>query len=130
MNDLSWLLYWAGTLPSLSSAGSFIFFFLTAFALLAFVCNRFAIAEGLEDPKELANYNSTKFSFWALPLFAFLYLSMFFVPDKDTFYAIAVSESGEEILKSPEIGKARKALNNWLDDQLDEKSSDAPAEGN
>ena len=43
------------------------------------------------------------------------------IPDDETFYAIAVSEVGEEVVKSETAGKAVKALNNWLDAQLEEK---------
>ena len=40
------------------------------------------------------------------------------VPSKDTVYAIAASEVGEEIVKSETAGKAVKALNAWLDKQI------------
>lgn len=43
------------------------------------------------------------------------------IPDDETFYAIAVSEVGEEVVKSETAGKAVQALNNWLDAQLEEK---------
>lgn len=41
-----------------------------------------------------------------------------FVPSKNTIYAIAASEYGEEALKAPEASKAREAINAWLDEQI------------
>jgi hypothetical protein len=44
-------------------------------------------------------------------------------PSEKTIYAIAASEYGEEVLKTPEATKARQALNAWLDEQI--KKQDA-----
>jgi hypothetical protein len=41
------------------------------------------------------------------------------LPSKTTIYAIAASETSEEILASPTAGKAVKALNVWLDRQIE-----------
>lgn len=41
-----------------------------------------------------------------------------FVPQKNTVYAIAASEVGEEVLKSETADKAMTALNAWLDRQI------------
>lgn len=40
------------------------------------------------------------------------------IPTKDTIYAIAASEMGEQALKTPTADKAFKALNAWLDRQI------------
>ena len=39
-------------------------------------------------------------------------------PTSDTVYAIAASEMGEEVIKSPTATKAMKALDAWLDRQI------------
>lgn len=40
------------------------------------------------------------------------------IPSSGTIYAIAASETGEDVLKSDTGGKAVKALNAWLDKQI------------
>lgn len=40
------------------------------------------------------------------------------LPGRDTVYAIAASEMGEQALKTPLAGKAEKALEAWLDHQI------------
>lgn len=113
MNDLSWMLYWADVLPGLAKgvvATSFLGI------CLSIVLGCFAFVATHEDDPDA--YRVLKHSFWSLPLSIVFALSTNFVPSKDTFYAIAASEAGEELLKTPEVGKARAALNKWLDKQL------------
>lgn len=118
MNDLSWFLYFAGALPSLATAMSG----LTFVAMLAFIV-LFLIYIGCRSS---SNYNDRRFAvtlktyrhFWAF--FAVIYLLTFAVPNKETFYAIAVSEMGEEVLNSKIGNKATAALEAWLDRQIEE----------
>lgn len=59
-----------------------------------------------------------------LTFFAALIVAVI-VPSQTTIYAIAASEMGEEVLKSPAATKAMKALDAWLDRQInDGKSND------
>lgn len=44
------------------------------------------------------------------------------VPSKQTIYAIAASQAGEQILKTPLASKAEKALDSWLDAQIKKDS--------
>ncbi len=46
-------------------------------------------------------------------------------PSKETVYAIAASEMGEELLKTPTAAKATKALDAWLDKQIAENTKPA-----
>lgn len=48
-------------------------------------------------------------------------LTVVVVPSSDTVYAIAASEMGERVLSSPTAGKALKALDHWLDRQIDDE---------
>lgn len=118
MNDLSWMLYWADVLPSFSSAMAFFLFFAVVGFGGALVANRVFAATKDHDADAAVGFQSTSFARWAFPLIAIIWLSMWFVPSRDTFYAIAASEMGEEALKSPIATKAGKALEKWLDDQL------------
>jgi hypothetical protein len=43
------------------------------------------------------------------------------IPSKDTMYAIAASELGEEVVKSAIGQKSIKALEQWIDSQLEKK---------
>jgi hypothetical protein len=47
-----------------------------------------------------------------------------FLPSKETIYAIAASEYGEDILNSETGGKAVQALNAWLDRQIAGEAED------
>lgn len=47
------------------------------------------------------------------------------IPSTSTIYAIAASEYGEDVLKTPEASKARVALNAWLDKQIEQKPEKA-----
>lgn len=117
MNNLSWILYWADVLPQLSSAlalAAFLLFVPVGIFYILGVTNGFG--EGRDDDPVLTRFRKLT---WVVIFLPIVWLSAFFVPDdKNTYYAIAASEVGEEVLKTPEVGKARQALNNWLDRQM------------
>jgi hypothetical protein len=46
------------------------------------------------------------------------------LPSQTTMYAIAASQMGEQALKTPLAGKAGKALEAWLDKQINENGGD------
>ncbi len=119
MNKLSWILYWADVLPSLAGAVGFVTGLL---AFIGTVVMAFHVVAGCfpNDPEAAAYRSGTSFIRWVLPLVFLLCWGTYLVPSKETFYAIAASEVGEDVLKSPEVGKARQALNNWLDKQMEE----------
>lgn len=108
MNNLSWLLYAADVTQNIK-------FLLILVGLLGLAFTGFAWGHHIIDlekpfpggPKWLALFTGA------------LFVSAV-IPDSETFYAIAVSEVGEEVVKSETAGKAVKALNNWLDAQLEE----------
>lgn len=58
---------------------------------------------------------------WPLAVWAAVLVSTNFIPSRDTFYAIAASEMGEQALKTPIATKAGKALEKWLDEQIGDK---------
>lgn len=119
MNRLSWALYWADTLPSLSS-----FLMLAGCAAVAVFLVRALLSttdpEKTHRPDEFplfekrAEWRSKSVFF--LGLVALILANL--IPGKETFYAIAASELGEEVLKSPTGDKAIRALDAWLDKQI------------
>lgn len=119
MNDLSWLLYWADVAPQVSTAVCIASFLMFVFFGVFWLAAMFEANWSRYEKKDaVINKRLLRLGWfvWILPI---LWLASFFVPnDRETYYAIAASEVGEEVLKSPEVGKAREALNNWLDKQL------------
>lgn len=58
-------------------------------------------------------------TFVALAVGAIFWTTAVALPAKDTVLAIAASEMGERALNTPTAGKAFKALDAWLDKQID-----------
>lgn len=147
MNNLSWLIYWADTLPHVSTwlcVVSFLLFCLGAAAIGAgygiisdssninrrFDYNQdsWTTSEKTDTDQYKLGVSIRRVGFVLTPLFFVLWGASFLVPSKDTFYLIAASEAGEQAIQTPEFTKVRRVLNNWLDDQLKDepkKSSNA-----
>lgn len=111
MNDLSWMLYWADMVPSLGRFCGIVGLGFLLTRALWFARNAwledFASGRGIGPAPK-----------WLIPVALGLMLTATILPSRDTFYAIAASEMGEEALQSPIATKAGKALEKWLDDQL------------
>ncbi len=108
MNSLSWIIYLAGVSQSISVLLGFAAV-LTLFGLVFF-----GIVYEFSNDFMLA---ARKWIFIA----AGCAIVAALIPSKESIYAIAASEYGEEVLKTPEASKARKALNSWLDAQIKEQ---------
>lgn len=124
MNDLSWMLYWADVLPAMSTSLILISVFGSIAALIALVIHLISAYFAKTDEVDAENARQAsealKFSRWLLPVMVALGMVSNLIPSRDTFYAIAASEMGEEALKSPIATKASKALEKWLDSQIDD----------
>lgn len=101
------------SLDHVATAGTILSLITAVFCLLGVILDN----ESLEELK-LGCSKISKF-LWIPLVFVLL---MVFVPSKNTMYAIAASEIGEDVAKevstSPLYNKAQAALNNWLDKQL------------
>lgn len=106
MNNLSWMLYLADVLPSFAGAlGAVCVITIIGYCIARIVC----IADRFE----------WRFAGYWLPTAALATaLVTALVPSREAIYLIAASEAGEQALESPEMQKARKVINNWLDKQL------------
>jgi hypothetical protein len=86
---------------------------------LAFLAKSFA-DDCLSRDAEVATH---KFRSWAIrftPILAVVFALLGgLTPSRETIYAIAASELGEEALKSSAATKAQQALNAWLDKQIE-----------
>jgi hypothetical protein len=128
MNDLSWFLYLAGVFGNLGQLLSILFVAGMIGAGFALVIS--GILRSLSYCDEDDIKRSHIFFGSALKIFLVAIISGVLcsvIPSRDTMYAIAASEMGEEALKSPIATKAGKALEAWLDQQIN-KAQQAPAQ--
>lgn len=105
MNNLSWMLYFADVLANVR------FFLLLLGAVGVAFWGSFSLYES-------ETYSKSP-TWWVGGVFCFSLFLACFMPSKDTMYAIAASEVGEQLLDkvSPTADKALTALNAWLDKQ-------------
>ena len=94
MNSLSWFLYLASVLPSVSNV---IFFFAILMILIvALTAFMFFISEGELNGFKMFNWVRTSV------IAVILMVMSSFIPDKNTIYMIAGSEAGEAVVTSVE----------------------------
>jgi heme/copper-type cytochrome/quinol oxidase subunit 2 len=118
VNTLSWLLYLADVSGTLSVVVGLSALVLGITAVILNVVASVHQSNGEYSAKE---YAATKpYARGTLIAAPILLLLACVVPSEDTVYAIAVSEMGEEVLKSETASKAQRALNAWLDKQIGE----------
>lgn len=116
MNTLSWLIYLADVAGDIDSLLAFISLAATFFLIL-WVCAAFVMFDegSPEDWKVWRRLGG----FALLPIFFGSVILGALVPAKTTVYAIAASEMGEKALSTETGNKAFKALNAWLDRQIE-----------
>ena len=113
MNDLSWFIYFADVIPTISlGIGLSSCILLVLYVIMFLAC---AADEELENIPKIVH----KGAIIVLALFVF----NFSLPSKQAMYLIAASEVGEEVLKTPEATKSLKLINNWLDEQLEKDAA-------
>jgi hypothetical protein len=124
MNGLSWLIYLADVADNLDNLLSFM----QGAGLVGGVILGIAAFVGADEmeAKDWATWRRVAFRL-TLPAFLTGALVGSVVPSKETIYAIAASEMGEEVLDGTE-GRAMKALNSWLDRQIAGEEAPAPTE--
>ena len=150
MNSLSWLLYlagvsgnftalfgWVGLLIIIGGVGMF-------YNSVAFKADsqsdiepRYGMTEDgayfkqRKADKESALQTSKSLGFWGkfcIITALVMWILGAALPSKETVYAIAASEMGEELLKTPTAAKATKALDAWLDKQIAENTKKAASQ--
>lgn len=130
MNQLSWLIYWADIA---GSAGGW-FNIIAFFSLLPLLGGIFCLMASTDWAMSEEDANGLrKFAFralcFSLPTFLVFLLLSILTPAKETVYAIAASEVGEEVINSPTMGKAARALESWLDRQISPVKDDSGSAG-
>jgi len=134
MNTLSWLIYAAGVAENFHDTRGFAVFFGTLCTISLCVGAYVPIWNWAGRMKDHQRYPSLypnppgdnpgriNGMIRAAKMIGFSVIALMaagvVVPQKETVYAIAASEVGEEVIKSETAGKAMRALNAWLDDQI------------
>lgn len=125
MNQLSWLLYAADVAQGL---GGLALFLAIVSGIVSGFCVPLRIAAEADDtvPPQVRD-GLTYAVKWAFGIFIAASLVAVLTPEKDTLYAIAASEVGEQIVASPTANKAVQALNHWLDEQIEGDDGPEPS---
>ena len=114
MNELSWLIYLAGALGSVGVVAAVVMVIAIIAGVFYTMFNAienevFTVHKGLLITASVAAFIGVV------------------VPDRNTIYAIAASETGEKMLATPVANKATKALEVWLDKQIKDATADDDA---
>lgn len=119
MNSLSWLLYVADVLPTISGVLSFFCALSMLASTVAYFITMAYVAEVHGEEKEVvikANKITGRISLCSL----FALLIALLIPSKETFYLIARSEAGEHIVESPRANELMNKINKVIDIQLEQ----------
>jgi len=113
MNSLSWAIYAADLCQSAGVCGTLVFMGAGGAGLIA------AIGAAIDDPSGFntrRGWGAGKRFFITAILAAIITVP---IPSKETVYAIIASEYGEQLLHTQTASKAKKALDAWLDKQVE-----------
>lgn len=136
MNTLSWYLYLANVLPNIGTALGILA--VPAFIAAASCIGCWLFATGTEvlggyvgDSRcqrevlrtaDQATKDLKRLFVWPARIFSTVFvvftIGCILSPTRETMYAIAASEVGEDVLNSPTGSKAVRALDAWLDRQI------------
>lgn len=118
MNQLSWLLYWGNVSGNIGPLFGILSFVIILVSILVWILSIF-VGEPYPNESELELRKSLKKYRVPLVVIGFvLAITAAFCPSSDTVYAIAASQVGESMLKTPTALKAEKAIDAWLDRQI------------
>lgn len=115
MNSLSWMIY----LADVVGTAKVMFGLALGGAAAWFVFLQIAAAHAADFGDDADIAPRRKLSFKAFPFAIAFSVAIVLVPSTSTIYAIAASEMGEKVINTPTAGKAIKALDAWLDRQID-----------
>ena len=125
MNNLSILLYLADVAGNIGWIFNMLFA-ISIFSVLVTLVVGGTMAEGTPSEKDWKIWRRWLIS--SIGLFFSASLASALTPSKETVYAIAASETGEEVLNSGVGTRATKALEAWLDKQIEEQTKEPTSE--
>jgi hypothetical protein len=114
LNALSWLLYLASVVSSIDTLA----FIVAVLSVPVFLAGLMVILGNTEEWDKSARDTGTSMIKHSITAFVVGSLLLIALPGRETIYAIAASEMGEELLNSETGSKAVKALDAWLDRQI------------
>lgn len=118
MNALSQILYYGNVANNAGPA--FVIFgsiFFIVFIIAASLSMFYDGGDSSDDNNRVRR-NARPYAWLFGILFPILIVSAAFCPSKDTVYAIAASQLGEHVIKTPLASKAEQALEAWLNRQI------------
>lgn len=116
MNSLSWFLYMADVLPSLSWAVAILSIVVGAVSLL---CMAFISDHTTTEERSAGVFRKTMVGMtWAVILSVLLFFVSFLVPSKETIYLIAGSEAGEYVATTPQAQEILNDVHEIIKSQL------------
>jgi predicted MFS family arabinose efflux permease len=114
LNALSWLIYLASVVSSIGVLA----FTVAVLSVLVFLAGLMVVCANIDEGYESERNTGFKLLIGSTRVFVICALLLVVLPGRDTIYAIAASEMGEELLNSETGSKAVKALDAWLDRQI------------
>ena len=126
MNDLSILLCLADVAGNIGWIFNMLFGLSILCALLTLVVGGVMADDGTANEKDWRRWK--RWLIGSIAVFLSTALASAFIPSKETVYAIAASEMGEEVLNSGVGTRATKALEVWLDKQITEQTKEQTSE--
>lgn len=111
MNTLSWFLYFADIIPSLG---------IVCFGVALLLFAGAALIGGMALDSNDDDVPPQFWKYWRRTVVGVVVLLLIAVatPSKNTLYAIAASELGEQVLDSPTGQRVKQALEAWIEQQL------------
>lgn len=124
MNSLSWFLYWIDVLNSLNSVLVTASVLLMLSLIATWIFCSIAISDEHDTKTKSTLRQSRREWSWRFTLIAIACAVIAcFMPSKNTMYAIAASQAGEQIVKSEAVQgmatDAQKALQQWIKRQIE-----------
>lgn len=122
MNDLSWFIYLASVVSSIGV----LTFIVVVLSVLVFLAGLMVILYNTEEWDKSDRDTGMSLIKYSITAFVVGSLLNIVLPGRETIYAIAASEMGEELLNSETGSKAVKALDAWLDRQIADDEDTTP----
>lgn len=119
MNSVSWFIYVAQVSDSLGSLFVFIGVVIGLCTLASYGVPRIANFGDGHGPNDSDYWAEKPLRAWFCALAVICLVIGNLMPEKNTMYAIAASQVGEQIVKSDIANDATKALQQWIKKQID-----------
>lgn len=125
MNQISWLIYFSNVSGNLGALLIFLGLVVLVVAIAYWTSSYVMFdnigrweSEAARNEQLKATYKTRKYVPALIGLTFFMWITAAFMPSQETVLAIAASQVGEQMLKTPTANLAVDALNAWLKRQI------------